>query len=461
MRVRLGSFGSAGAMGVIFRYTDRQNYYRFSMSDTPRARRLVKVVAGVATTLWEDANHGYEDGRYYECVIALRGARLQGYLDGVPVFDVEDDDLTTGRIGLYAWKHDRVRFPRVEVYPTLFSLGVPVFEEPFAGVFASEWEIHDVGPYGGSLWEYRDGMIHQTGNIWGGGTTAANVATPGTHAVRGDATWTDYRLTVVLASDDNDEVGVVFRYVDEGNHYRFSMSRQWGVRRLVRFAGGVVQLIREVAAGYVMGRYYLVTIDAFGDRLQVSIDGERVFDERDATHPTGRVGLHCWSNTGLRVSRLRVERGSWGLIHQFARERVQPDGTVVRLHSGAPDGAPAPPGMLRRFTALAAEAGETRLRDDGARLRVVDRENRVVSSRQQLPDAAFTDCPLRLLRRADGTAFFVLVTDGVAPPRLTDPTAQLTLTYRRDNVVVDPQSPVQSRGGDTSDQVAAVVLRRG
>ena len=65
-------------------------------------RRLVKNVAGAFTLLWED-DFAYEIGRTYEITIVAIGSTLRGYLDGVPMFVVEDSDLAAGRIGLYCW----------------------------------------------------------------------------------------------------------------------------------------------------------------------------------------------------------------------------------------------------------------------------------------------------------------------------------------------------------------------
>ena len=44
---------------------------------------------------------GYEVGRAYELAIVAVGPVLRGFLDGVPMFVVEDEELATGRVGLY------------------------------------------------------------------------------------------------------------------------------------------------------------------------------------------------------------------------------------------------------------------------------------------------------------------------------------------------------------------------
>jgi hypothetical protein len=88
-------------------------------------------------------------------------------------------------------------------------------------------------------------------------------------------------------------------------------------------------------------------------------------------------------------------------------------------------------------------------------------------SRTFLPDTVYTalsTVSLRLLREADGTAFFLLrAGTGTATLTALDPGQyRLALTFRRDNTALDPQSLVLSEAGDRSPERAALdVPRRG
>jgi hypothetical protein len=113
--VRLES-STGGAIGALFRYRDANNYYRFSMDSRRGYRRLVKNVGGNFALLWED-NIAYETGRVYEFTIVAAGSLLRGYLDGVPLFVVEDNSHATGSIGLYCSENTDARFSDVRVYP--------------------------------------------------------------------------------------------------------------------------------------------------------------------------------------------------------------------------------------------------------------------------------------------------------------------------------------------------------
>ena len=111
---RLRSFDD-DAIGVLFRHADADNYYRFSMDSERGYRRLVRNVDGVFSVLWED-DAGFDVGRAYELAVVAVGPVLRGFLDGVPMFVVEDDELAAGRIGLYCWADADARFSRVQVF---------------------------------------------------------------------------------------------------------------------------------------------------------------------------------------------------------------------------------------------------------------------------------------------------------------------------------------------------------
>ncbi len=104
------------AMGIMFRHTDADNYYRFSWDRQRRYRRLVKRVDGVFTVLAED-QVAYQSGASYRVTIRARGPRLTVSIEDSPVFQVSDADLASGSIALYAWSNSSVSFDDVRVAP--------------------------------------------------------------------------------------------------------------------------------------------------------------------------------------------------------------------------------------------------------------------------------------------------------------------------------------------------------
>ncbi len=450
------------AIGVVFRYQDTDNYYRFSMDRERSYRRLVKNVGGTFTVLWED-DVAYESGRTYRLTVVMLGSTLRGYIDDVPVFLVEDADLAAGRIGLYVWANQDARFSNVQVYPVDRLFEDWLLDEDFGVEVPGRWQFVDDGDQGGpSAWAFSGGELQQTSNIWGGTLDAAEAGKPGTHALTGEETWTDYRVTVRLISDDNDAIGLVFRYLDEDNHYRFSMDRERSYRRLIKRVGGAVTVLWEDSERYVQGRPYLVTVDCIGHQLAVYVDGVELVTLEDADLPSGGAGLYCWGNTGARFTEVRVAEPVWSTYYVFSGEERLPAGTRLRLYAGNAIAAPpGEPNTERRFVASLDEGGRARLRAPGAELRVVDAAGSVGHSRRFLPDDAYEDLAnvVKVLRKADGTGLFLFLP--AATPvgsRLSPGQVRLAFTYRRDNTAVDADSIVYQEVGNSEPETAVLDL---
>jgi hypothetical protein len=110
--------------------------------------------------------------------------------------------------------------------------------------------------------------------------------------------WTDYTTEVTIKSTDDDAIGIMFRYQDENNYYRFSWDKSRNYRRLVKCENGVFTVLAEDSVQYVIGQSYQVKIAAHGSTLQVSIDGNPIFSATDSTFSSGTIALYCWGNTG-------------------------------------------------------------------------------------------------------------------------------------------------------------------
>jgi hypothetical protein len=107
--VRLISNYSNGAIGVMFRYQDKNNYYRFSIDNNSRYWWLIKVVKGTPIVLWQ-IDKEYEAGREYLFIIDYKENHLACYFEGSQLFAVNDNDIDSRRVGLYCWKNPGARF---------------------------------------------------------------------------------------------------------------------------------------------------------------------------------------------------------------------------------------------------------------------------------------------------------------------------------------------------------------
>ena len=460
------------AIGVLFRYAGAGDHYRFSMDAERGYRRLVSCSGGVFSTLWED-QVAYQVGRSYQLTIASIGSRHQLWLDGVPLLEVEDATHPAGRVGLYCWADEGARFSGVQVFDpaTLAAAGLlagaDLLDEDFTVAVPGLWSIHTAGDQNGpAAWSVTGGELVQSSNVWGGDLDPGSLEKPGTAAiltltegvgatglVPGSTSWTDYRVSVRLRSDDDDAIGVLFRYAGPDDWYRFSMDRERGYRRLVRSVAGVVEELWSDTQQYLVGREYLVSLDALGDTLVGYVDGAEIFSVRDSAHPAGTVGLYCWAVQGARFAGVKVGSANWWALHQFGSEEPKLEaGTKVVVHSGnelAWTALPKP-GVEHRFTAQAQDPGRTRLpatRPVDLRLRTTT--GTVLHARRFLPATAYIPVgAAQILRNADGTELALFAGTPLAPGEY-----RLRFTYRRDNTAAAPGSTVLSRAGDSADEV--------
>lgn len=89
------------SLGVMFRYQDNDNYYRFIMSKMQGFSRLEKKVGGVFSTLAFDGR-GFTPGQIIDMRIVLSGSKIMVYVNGEPRFSVVDTDLGDGTLALFA-----------------------------------------------------------------------------------------------------------------------------------------------------------------------------------------------------------------------------------------------------------------------------------------------------------------------------------------------------------------------
>ena len=295
-----------------------------------------------------------------------------------------------------------------------FQAGQLVLEEDFSQPDLQQWHIVDEPPYSSrsSEWAVVNQELHQSSNIYGfvGGT----YNDPGTYIVTGDRGWTDYRFEVRLRSDDNDAIGVLFRYQDENNFYRFSMDRERRYRRLIKKVNGVVTLLWSDQERYRRFFWHTLRIDCLGSQLIATLDGEPLLAVIDSDIDFGRIGLYCRANRAARFDSVRVtaDARAWNVYYQFEQEKDFATGSRVEVHA-------------RPFAEETQPAFEPRPLE--FRLRTPDAVT--VHQRAFSPHQSYREIEARPLRKADGTAFFLMPpSDG---DRFESGQYSLEMTYLR------------------------------
>ena len=112
------STNSLEDLGVMFRYTDNDHYYRFSMNAAKGFARL-ESKAGVDTggdPIWRTLAHdlrGYEPGQPISIAVEVDGPLIQVFVNGNDLFAAYDEDHAGGGVAFYT--RDGIRFDGVSI----------------------------------------------------------------------------------------------------------------------------------------------------------------------------------------------------------------------------------------------------------------------------------------------------------------------------------------------------------
>jgi len=192
----------------------------------------------------------------------------------------------------------------------VFAAGGVMFQDDFSADVPGRWTIVDEGTgEAPSKWVRYRGAFEQLSNI----NTGDAPKYSGTFATAGEAGWRDYTFSLIMRSQDNDGIGLIFRYTDAKNYYRFRWSgakSQWNGRVLDRVVDGQWTSLASDKVGYTDNAYHNVTVRLAGEQITLYVDDMTtpVFDLRDAGTPLaqGKVGLYCWGNTGAFFDNVAV-----------------------------------------------------------------------------------------------------------------------------------------------------------
>ena len=127
--------------------------------------------------------------------------------------------------------------------------------------------------------------------------------------VLGDPTWTDYTASGRVKSLDNGRIGMVFRYQDPDNFYRFFMDSKRAVRRLEKKVNGVFTTLAEELTPYLPYSFYKINCVAVGDKLKVLMDDHEILAASDSEFSSGRVGYYLWDVLLSEFEELNVTEG--------------------------------------------------------------------------------------------------------------------------------------------------------
>jgi len=208
-------------------------------------------------------------------------------------------------------------FHRFLVMSVLFCAMQYAFAQtlPYAESFSTGsagWSVVDDTPAAGGpgVWKAAGGVLTQASNVY---TTANEYANfTGTHIWAGGKKWADYSFNALVRSTDDDGIGILFRYQDPLNYYRFIMVQDVNNK-------GPFQLLQKRVNGTfttlkpwypktaIPAGWFSLTADVRGDKITVYVNGEEWGSVTDTQFSEGAIGFMCYANDGAAFDSVRVD----------------------------------------------------------------------------------------------------------------------------------------------------------
>jgi hypothetical protein len=300
----------------------------------PNAVPVISAASATPSTIWEGQQSQLtvtasdSDGPQslsYAWEIVSGGGTLSNAAIANPVYTAPADVVGTQTVTLRVTVSDGAGSATRDVSVTVQDTtppppGTQILSQDFSVNSFAGWSFVDEGTISApSKWRIVSGELVQQSNIRDAGT-ANDVPKLGTYLLYEDGLgWTDYKARFRLRSTDDDGLGLMFRFIDNDNWYRFSWDAQLKQRRLVKKAGGVYTLLAADSVPYVLGQNYQVEVVAQGSQLEVWVDGARIFQVTDASLPRGSVAFYTWQNNGAFFDNLVIEDLSGGSFNALPK----------------------------------------------------------------------------------------------------------------------------------------------
>lgn len=104
---------------------------------------------------------------------------------------------------------------------------------------------------------------------------------------------TNYEVTVkvIPLSNGRDSLGLMFRYQDNNNYYRISMSRTQGFKRLEKRVNGTFTTLAFDGRGFTFNQPLQISVNVDGSKIFVYVNDEPIFSATDSSLSSGSIAL--------------------------------------------------------------------------------------------------------------------------------------------------------------------------
>lgn len=175
-----------------------------------------------------------------------------------------------------------------------------IWQDDFEDGDLDGWTVVDDMPKNPSNWYVDEGYLIQDAN------TGKGRYLIGTHIVAGEPSWQNYFIKANIVYTDDDYIGMLFRYQDRDNYYRFILSSGRQLIRLDKRVAGVSYVLAEYTEKEWQYCKFTASIAALHDTLILYLNNEKIFEVQDSQFQRGKVGFMTCINNGSYFDKIEV-----------------------------------------------------------------------------------------------------------------------------------------------------------
>lgn len=297
-KIKATNLPGDGAPGILSRYVDANNFYRFYYSQSAGAWKFIKRLNGSWSTSLTGPVFTLNLNQDYLVKVEVNGSTLKLSVNGVLQIETTDTSFVSGKIGLYIW-HAEANYDDIVVSQPGTNSPAPT---PTATATLTPTPTATPTP-GGSLFSdnFEDGNATGWTNVNG----TWSVVTDGTYVYKntnttgesltyaGQSTWTNYTVEAKVKlynSGSTVGAGIVARYTDSNNYYMFRIHEGSDKAQLYKKAGGSFTLLSEGAVTVTANTIYTLKLVLSGSSLTGYVDGVQKVLFTDSSLTGGKIG---------------------------------------------------------------------------------------------------------------------------------------------------------------------------
>jgi len=155
-------------------------------------------------------------------------------------------------------------------------------------------------------WSVVNKQLKQDSNNYDGTEGAGSGTYKSTYVIAGETSWTDYTISVDILPVDDDGIGVLFRYKNEGDYLRFlwvghetSKGPFMRIEKVVNGAHTVLETLITEETRYAPSTWYTIKIDVSGNLITVYVNNELKISATDSSLFQGKIGLDSYAQVGV------------------------------------------------------------------------------------------------------------------------------------------------------------------